>query len=741
MRRPAILVTLALLALIGAVGLAQRPGAGEAARTARPGSAAFAVSGAEPAALVDFDNDLIPVFTSAGCNSGACHGSAAGRGGFKLSLYGGDPLADYDAIVRQLSGRRVNLVQPDQSLLLLKPTAAISHGGRQALPPDSEGAGLLREWIAQGAPYVTHRQLARVEVTPARHFAETPGAAVSLRATAHYDDGTTRDVTRWTMFTPEDSSAVTIDRQTATAEMQRRGRHNVSARYLDQVVPIQLIVPLRDAAVDLSAEVRRNFIDDEILRTLADLRLPVSPPAGDAAFLRRVTLDLTGRLPQSKRVETWLAGGGDLGREALVDELLASDAFTEFWTLKLATLLRIRSQQDKAVLTITPEAARVYHEWLAGRIRERVGYDDLVRELILAEGDSRVFGPATFYRTTEDPMAQTEFVSELFMGARIRCANCHNHPLDRWTQDDYHGLTAIFATVGREPVVRANPVGRTIHPVTGEPARLRLPGAPTPLDPALDARAAFADWLTDPENPYFAKAIVNRLWKAMMGRGLVEPVDDFRATNPASHPALLTRLADDFVEHGYDLRHTLKRIAVSAAYARGAETTAENAADDRYYSHALRRPLEPEVLADAISDVIGVPGRYGSEPIGTRAVALYDASIVSDALDILGRCGRQASCESGPPAVGALPRKLHLFNGELLNERLAAPGSRLGALLAAGEPPLDIVQAFYVAALGRHPTAGEQQFWRRQLAGGASRVVLEDFVWGLLSGSEFQTNH
>jgi hypothetical protein len=366
----------------------------------------------------------------------------------------------------------------------------------------------------------------------------------------------------------------------------------------------------------------------------------------------------------------------------------------------------------------------------------------MVREILLALGDTHEVGPANFYRTVPGPREQAEFASELFMGSRLRCANCHNHPLDRWTQDDYHGLAAIFAKVESGVVVKVSTRGEVTHPRTGEAAVPRIPGAQF-LDSDSDGRQALARWLTHEDNPYFAKAIVNRLWKALMGRGLVEPSDDFRDTNPATHPVLLDQLAADFIANGYDLRHTLRRIALSAAYARSSVALAENQADDRFYSHALTRPLEPEVLADAISDVMGLPDTYGDQPAGTRAVALFDSNISSESLDILGRCSRQDSCETAGAPAGGLPRKLHMFNGPLLNRRLTDPESRLAQLTADGNTPEEIVDEFYLRALGRQPSADERLFWNEQFAGSddTHRDVLEDFVWSLMSCQEFVTNH
>lgn len=698
----------------------------------------------KPSDRVDFENDLIPIFTKFGCNAGACHGAAAGRGEFKLSLFGGNPQADYKAIVRQLAGRRINLMYPEESLVILKPTAQTSHGGGQVLNENGEGARLLRNWIHQGAGYETLRRLERVEISPQKHLITHLEDPIQLRATAHFSDATTEDVTRWTVFTPEDSSAVEIDASTAVAKLHRRGRHIILARYLTEVVPIEFIAPLNEVPIQnphahASAESADTSIDTEILKLLSTLRLPVSPTVDDATFLRRVTLDLTGHLPTPDAGTAFLADSDRNKRETLVDRLLESDAFNAYWTLQLAKLLRIGAQERNT------QGAFVYHQWLSEQIREGVGYDEMARSIILATGDSHEVGPANFYRTVNSPREQAEFMSELFMGARLRCANCHNHPLDKWTQDDYHGLAAIFAKIENDQIVKVKPSGEVIHPATREKAVPRIPGNRFLSADVADGRAELVAWLTGSDNPYFAKAVVNRLWKAMMGRGLVEPVDDFRATNPATHPELLTILTDDFVANGYNLRHVLRRIALSTAYARSAETLPQNATDDRFYSHALQKPLEPEVLADAISDVLGIPDTYGNEPAGTRAVSLFNPNTESEALDILGRCGRETSCESATEVTDGLQRKLHLFNGDLLNARIGVPGSRLDTLTSAGKSPMEILKAFYLAALSRHPTETEQQFWEQHIDVSASansqRAVLEDMVWSLLTCNEFVTNH
>ena len=698
--------------------------------------------------LVDFENDLIPIFTKFGCNAGACHGSAAGRGEFKLSLFGGNPQSDYEAIVRQLAGRRINLMHPEQSLVILKPTAQTSHGGGQVLHENGEATQLLHSWIQQGARYETLRQLERVEISPQKQVVTNSATSIQLRANAHFSDGTIKDVTRWTVFNPEDTSAIEIDTATAVAKLHRRGRHIILARYLTEVVPIELIAPLNEVPIKnnpksgethISLESTDTSIDAEILKLLSTLRLPVSPAANDATFLRRVTLDLTGRLPTPDAVTSFLADSNIDKRKALIDTLLQSNEFNEYWTLQLAKLLRIGARDRNT------QGAFVYHKWLSEQIQDGVGYDQVARSVILATGDSHEVGPANFYRTVDGPREQAEFMSELFMGARLRCANCHNHPLDKWTQDDYHGLAAIFAKIESDQIVKVKTSGEVIHPATREKAVPRIPGDQFLPTNVADGRLKLVDWLTNADNPYFAKAIVNRLWKALMGRGLVEPVDDFRSTNPATHPELLTTLAADFVEHNYDLQHTLRRIALSEAYARSSNALPQNKADDRFYSHALQKPLAPEVLADAISDVLGVPDIYGDQPEGTRAVSLFNPNTESDALDILGRCSREVSCESSTEATDGLQRKLHLFNGDLLNARISINGSRLGKLVSDGKSPMEIVNEFYLAALSRQPTNKEQQFWKQHIdvnvSANSQRAVLEDMVWSLLTCNEFVNNN
>jgi hypothetical protein len=697
---------------------------------------------------VDFNTDIIPVLTKAGCNSGACHGAAIGRGGFKLSLYGGTPSADYTAIARLLEGRRINLAHPKKSLFLLKPTEHVSHEGGERFTMESESARRIQRWIAAGAPPGGKRQLTKLLVSPQTKTVEKPGDRVELKAMATFSDGVTENVSRFTVFTPEDPTAVKFEKSNVSlkAVLHRRGEHIVIARFLDRVVPMRIIVPLSKTKVDHSQQPRKNFIDELVLKKLETLRIPVSPSINDAAFLRRITIDLTGRLPTLAQRKTFLADRKSDKRARLINQILASDEFVDFWTLKFAKLLRIRSQPKEK------QGALAYHRWLRKQIQSGTPFDKLTRKLLTAIGDTHEYGPANFYRTTGNAREQAEFVSELFMGARLRCANCHNHPLDRWKQDDYHGFAALFAKVKTGRVIMLGTRGEITHPQTGEPAKLRIPGTRflTSNEADKDGRIIFADWLTARENPYFAKAIVNRLWKSLMSRGLVEPTDDLRATNPATHPELLNRLADDFVKHGYEFRHTLRIITNSESYARSirpvqitSATNPGNAGDDRYYSRGITRPLEAEVLADAISDVTAVSEKYGDQPIGTRAVTLFDSKIRSMSLDILGRCDRTGSCETASNASGGLSQKLHLMNGALINRKIVDPNGRLQKQITKGMSARKIIDEFYLRALSRLPTSREWNIYHRHLVAAKKKAdqqkILEDILWSILSCREFTT--
>ena len=676
---------------------------------------------------VDFDTDVLSVLTRAGCNAGACHGAAAGRGGFKLSLFGGDPAADYRAIVSELEGRRVNLARPERSLLLLKPTWELDHEGGQRFETDSPQAALLRQWIESGAQRLQSRQLTRLTVEPAEATVETLPASVSLQVTAHFSDGLARRVEDTAVFNAADpaSTAVAAD---GSVRVLRPGRHTVIVRYLTKVRAIQVTAPFPGSAAATPKEISRNWIDDEIDAALNALHLPSASRADDPTLLRRLTLDLTGRLPTPERVREYLSDkrSSQSKYEAAVERLLASDEFTEFWTYKLADWLRVSvaRQEDTG-------GRAVYVAWLREQVATARPLDELAVELITADGDSHAQGPPNFQRTAGDARAQAEHVAESLLAIRLRCANCHNHPLDRWTQDDYHGLAAIFAGIDRGQVVKWRAGGEVLHPATGEAAVPRIPGEKF-LDSNSDGRPALAAWLASQDNPHFARAWANRLWASMFGRGLVDPVDDLRDTNPATHPALLDRLARDLADHDFHLRHTLRLIATSAAYQRSGLAEAASQHDDRFYSHARPRPLPRAVLLAAVCQVTGVR-QSPAEHLAGQVAALDP----SDAA----RCGLEALSEGPPQSLDQLSGQLQWLNGEVLNAKLADPASQLRELAASRLAPRVLIEEYYLRTLSRLPSPAEAQFWQKELAGGDRAKKCEDFAWSLLSCREFVTNH
>lgn len=691
-----------------------------------------------------FETEILPVLTKAGCNAGSCHGAAAGRGGFHLSLWGSDPKADYAAIVEEFEGRRVNLAHPEHSLILRKPTGELDHEGGIPLPDDSPGAKRMLAWIAAGSPRGSERPLTKFTVTPQTQIVK-PGHAVALHSQAAFGDEPSQDVSALTVWKPADPASVTIDPKTMSATVHRPGLHVIIARFLNRVVPVQILAPYAAETVNSSTEPTVNFIDELILERLNALQLPVSPQADSSTFIRRVTLDLTGRLPDPKATQEFLRQERESPeaiaehRTKLINRLLDSDEFADYWTFRLAELLRVGGS------SAGKEQAAVFHAWLKEQLQNRTPLDQMARELITASGDPLLYGPASFYLAAGDARGQAEYVSQAFLGVRLRCANCHNHPLDRWTQEDYHGFAAVFAKVERTPIVRLKDFGNVIHPKTGDPAIPRIPGTQD-LTTDGDLRKPVADWLTDSQNPYFSRAIVNRLWQAMLGRGLVHPTDDLSETNPASHPELLDKLAKDFIENGYDLRHTLRQIALSRAYQRSSQPVGMNALDDRFYSRQSARALPAEVLADAWSDVTGVAEHYLLTAPGTRAIQLVSPRMESRSLDVLGRCLRNGECESAAAseATANLATTLHILNGEILNSKLANANGRLQTLWAAKTSEAAILEEFSLRAFARKPSEKELAYWQQQFqlqsTAEARRELLEDVLWSLLTSKRFTTN-
>jgi hypothetical protein len=683
-----------------------------------------------------FSTRILPILTKAGCNAGACHGAATGQGGFKLSLLGYDPEQDHETITRELGGRRIDLGAPEQSLLLRKSTRQLEHEGGRRIQRDSDAYRTVLDWIAHGAPYGSRDlRVTRIEVGPTDGLWLKPGQSRPLKVTAHLSDGTIEDVTPMALYTTNDEGLAEVDRE-GVVTVRNRGMTAIMVRYLGQVAAERVGAAYQDGPVAAISFPARNFIDVRVLAELKRLRLPPASLCDETTFLRRVHLDLVGRLPRPGEIKAFLARpAADNQREQVIERLLASPEFVDFWTLKLGDLLLLNSKK------LGDDGARTYHNWVRQQVTGNVPFDRVVRDLLTAQGDPVREGPANFHRLTADPRDMGEFVCQTLLGTRVACARCHNHPFDRWTIDDYYQFAAYFARTGfeNERLVQ-RPFGELQHPRTGKDVPPRpLGGMEGPIDRPGDRRVALADWLTAPDNPLLARAIVNRVWKELIGRGLVEPVDDLRPTNPPSNPSLLDALAVNFVQWGYDLRRLIRAIASSSTYQLASQPNETNRQDDRFFSRAYLKPLTAEVLADAIAQATGVRDEFAGYAPGTRAVELIDPQVPSYTLDVFGRCPRTTHCDNPVQFGGGLSQALHLLNGPAVNAKTEAA---VDQLLAEPRSNREVVEELYLRTLSRWPNSSEWTHWKKVLSRADSRrEVLEDLLWALLNSREFAFNH
>lgn len=704
--------------------------------------AACAIAGMASAAAggeerLDFRTRILPILTKAGCNSGKCHGAATGQGGFKLSLLGYDPVQDHLNITRERGGRRVDLENPGASLVLRKPTEDLDHEGGRRIKPGSDAYRALVRWITAGAPFgPADRRVIAIEVAPADVLLAAPERSTQLRVTARLSDGTIDDATALALYSTNDDAVAEVD---AAGRVTTRGRGltSIMVRYGGQVVAARVAVPFADHPVEAREFTPRNFVDDAVLAELRRLHLPPSPVCDDAEFLRRVHLDLTGRLPGTGEARGFLAESPSAEKRGrVIAALLESDAFVDYWTMKFGDWLLVGGRRG------AEQPARAYHEWVRGQLKDRRPLDQVVRDLLLAQGDVATMGPANFYTLATDPRDLGEQVGSLFLGTQIACARCHAHPADRWTQDDYHAFAAFFARVTQAGgQVRIAERGEVTHPKTRKPMVARPLGAAAGGVPdATDPRAALANWLVSPDNPLFARNLANRVWKHLMGRGLVEPVDDLRPTNPPANPALLDALAGGFAAHHFDLRWLVREVAESSTYQLSSCALETNRRDERLFSHAFAKPLSAQVLVDAVAQVTGVPDQFPGWTPGTRAVQLIGAQTASQALDVLGRCTREKTCETAGRSGGGLAQALHLINGSTINDKLR--GGILDELFARGAGDDEIIHELYLRALARPARAPEIEAWRPLLARSDGRKeAAEDLLWALLNSREFAFNH
>ncbi len=706
-----------------------------------------------------FRNHVIPLMTRAGCNSGACHGALAGKGGLKLSLRGYDPRADHFAWTRQAQARRVDRGEPARSLLLLKPTLALPHGGGRRLEVDGPDYRLLADWIASGAPGPRDDdvRIQRLEVLPAAATLK-PKDALQILVRAWYTDGHAEDVTRWAKFTSSEDlvAAVNID---GRATVAGHGEAAISVWYSNFVGATRITSPFPQS-VDpklFAASGRHNFIDDLVLEKLESLHLPPSPPCTDAEFIRRAFLDAAGILPTPEEVRKFLADPDPHKRARLIDVLLERPEYVDYWAYKWSDVLLITTRR------LPQPAVWSFYQFVRQAVADNKPWDRFARDVLTASGSTLENGAANYFVLHKDVTDLTESTSVTFLGMSITCCRCHNHPLEKWTQDQYWGMANLFSRVALkngdrpgEVHVQSELAGDAAHPRRGVPMPpTPLDGKPLPEGSPLDRRGYFAGWLTSPNNPYFARARVNRIWRNFLGRGLVEAEDDLRQTNPPSNPELLGALAKDFIDHHYDVKHLVRLVMNSAAYQRSSKPLPGNAGDDRFYSHYLIRRLPAEVILDAYSQVTGVPtpfnqlnsgGRdgvsgYDGYPPGTRALQLPDALVVSPFLDAFGRPERAQTCSCERQQDSTVGQALHLNNGKTLNDKIRAKGSRLETWLAEKVGDEEAVRRVFLLALSREPTAVELAKFTAILPEAPSRrEALEDLFWAVLASKEFLFN-
>ncbi|MFN0069581.1 MAG: DUF1549 and DUF1553 domain-containing protein [Limisphaerales bacterium] len=709
---------------------------------------------------LSFRHDVMAWLSKSGCNAGACHGNANGKGGFKLSLRGQDPDLDWIALSREQAGRRIDPLDPANSLILLKATAAVAHQGGQRFTADSEAHAVLARWIAAGAADdgTNAAALARLEVTPREQILDAPRRETRLRATAVFADGTRRDVTDLAVYEPSNLLVAVAPDGEVTS--QRPGETTVLVRYLDRQEPVRLaFVPARPGWRWRPVPTN-NLVDTHVFAKLRSLALTPAAPAPDEVFLRRAHLDLLGMIPTAAEARAFAADPAPDRRVRLVNDLLERPEFADFWALKWADLLRLEERQ------LDTNGMRVFHTWIRDSLAANRPLDEFARGLIAGKGSTYTNAPANWYRANRNAVARSENTAQLFLGTRMNCAQCHNHPFDRWTQDDYHDWTAVFARVeyqilenkrtdendklefkGDQVVFLTNGVTWT-NPRTGRPATPRFLGeaAPPATDDAHDELDALADWVTRPDNPWFARMQANRIWYHLMGRGLVDPVDDFRASNPASHPALLDALADELASSGFDLRRVVRLVMNSRTYQLASEPAPGAEDDELNYAWVRPRRLGAEQLLDSQARAAGATLKFKGQADAVRAAQLIEGrrhykplrGPEEKFMASFGKPPRLVCSESERSNETTLPQALQLLSGPLLHDLLTQSGNRLGTLLAADTSPAAMVDGLFWAALSRPPTPGELGLFTARLEADADRRAgLEDLLWALVNAKEF----
>jgi len=724
------------------------------------------VAGMPEPANWEFSRHVLPVLSKVGCNQGSCHGALAGKGGFRLSLRGYDAFGDHFNITQESRGRRVEPAEPGRSLFLAKPTGAIAHKGGLRLDFEDRNYQVLSEWLLQGAAAPSHDDpvLKRVEVLPAEMQLGLEQRQ-PLIVRAHYSDGRVEDVTQWATYTSAQEPVAEVDEH-GLVRVVGHGEGAISVWFSSQIVVARISSPYPhelDDSVFQEAS-RSSFIDEIVLEKLQQLRLEPSARCRDEVFLRRAFLDTVGILPTTEETLGFLNDTQPDKRWRLVDDLLSRPEFTDYWAYRWSDILAISGRRLK------PRAVKAYYKWIHNHVEKNTPWDEVVREVITARGDSLDQGQTNFYSLHQTPEDMAENISQAFLGLSINCAKCHNHPLEKWTNNQYYAMANLFARVrtkgwfGDEGdgegliTLTVQQRGDLMQPLTGKPQPpTPLDGEPLDFDDPSDRREHLADWLTAPENPYFARSIANRIWASLFGRGIVEPVDNLRISNPASNEKLLTAIADFLIRHNFDLKQLIREILISETYQRASDPLPTNRDDHRFFARHYPRRLMAEPLLDAIAQVTKVPGEFtkirldgnsvsdtSEYPVGTRALQLFDSAVESSFLDTFGRNRREIVCECGRSNTPTMVQVLHIHNGDTINSRLQAEKGWIAELVAAELDDRTLMTQAYLRVLSRYPTSEEREDWTTELAGLSDlprRELLEDVYWSLMSSREFLFQH
>jgi len=711
------------------------------------------VTGLDKPNPVSFRHEVIAALNVGGCNMGACHGTPSGKNGFKLSLRGFDPVLDHQQLTHDVLGRRSVSHDPNMSLVLLKGLARVPHEGGQRFPSNGVTTRAVEQWLAEGMAddLANLPAVKKIEVLPGSRTMRSPAKWQQLSVQAEFTDGSKRDVTRLSVFSSSDAGIAEVNPQ-GVVEFRQAGEVAILVRYLEEMISVRLTYLEPKPQFVFPSFPENNYIDTHVSSKLRLMDIPPSSLCSDTDFARRVYLDLCGVLPTPEEVKAFQAEQALDKRTKLVDALLERPEYADFWTLKFSDVLRSSRK------TLQTKGVHSFQQWLRERISANVGIDQIVRDILTASGPAANNPAASYYRIARDPQSLAETTAQLFFGVRMQCAKCHNHPFERWTQDDYYGFAAFFARVKtkadpNQPAVGANaPAGEIVfadrggevtQPRTGKVMIPRYMGAgDAKVEPGQDRREVLATWMTSPDNLFFARSMVNRIWFHVMGRGVVEPVDDFRESNPSANDPLLDALAQDFVKSGFSLKHLVRTICLSRTYQLSANPVDGNKDDTRYFSHAVSKLLTAEQMLDAICQSTEVAEKYPGLPMGTRAAQLPDGEVNNQFLKTFGQPARELACECERESDSNLAQALQLINGPTINDKLKSPANRLGRLVTAKKSDKEILADLYLSTLSRQPTPEDEKIALAHLAKAKDpRKAWEDIHWALMNTKEFLFRH